>query len=205
MLPDVEEVNCDHSLHLDCVPDNLRLLRPDIIAWHNNRSKCSIFEISVPYAYFSWGEDSLKKVYEHKKEKYRELVEFLRNRNIAVQLYPIIVSSLRAVYKDSITDLNRVFTVRSKCKTLIKRLAVNALWGSLKIWHQFRSKPPPDSCSTESDDEGIIDEFEDINNDNDTASEIVSDVEDLDDDFQQVQNTYASQPVETSSMNTLSG
>ncbi|KAK8835597.1 hypothetical protein M9Y10_042483 [Tritrichomonas musculus] len=101
------------------------------------------FEISVPYAYTNWGDDSLKKVYEYKLNKYRELVEFLRSRNIEVQIYPAIVSSLGAVYKDTISDLNKVFTQRSKCKSLIKRLSINVVWRSLKTWFQFRSKPVP--------------------------------------------------------------
>ena len=92
MLLDVEEIYCDRSILMDGLPDNLRLLRPDIVVWHNNRNKCTLFEINVPHAYTNWGDDSLKKVCVHKLNKYRELMEFLRSRNIEVQIYPVIVS-----------------------------------------------------------------------------------------------------------------
>ncbi|KAK8835388.1 hypothetical protein M9Y10_003753 [Tritrichomonas musculus] len=92
ILSDVEDIYCDRSIQMDGLPDNLRLLRPDIVVWHNNRNKCTLFEINVPHAYTNWGDDSLKKVCVHKLNKYRELMEFLRSRNIEVQIYPVIVS-----------------------------------------------------------------------------------------------------------------
>ena len=42
MLSDVEEIYCDRSILMDGLPDNLRLLRPDIVVWHNNRNKCTL-------------------------------------------------------------------------------------------------------------------------------------------------------------------
>ena len=44
------------------MPYDLKLLRPDIIAWQANRSRGTILEVRVPYAEFNWGNDSLKKV-----------------------------------------------------------------------------------------------------------------------------------------------
>ena len=76
-LPGVEEISCDHTIHFIDLPDELRLVRPDIVAWHDQSRKCSILEISVPYSHNRSGEDSLKSDYEHKKEKYSVVKKFL--------------------------------------------------------------------------------------------------------------------------------
>lgn len=187
-LPGVEEIFCDHTIHFTDLPDDLRLLRPDIVAWHDQRKKCSILEISVPYSHNRWGEDSLKAVYEHKKEKYQRLVEFLRNNGINVQFYTIVVSSFGAVFKDSIADINRLIPTRSIGKNLIKRLSVNALWGSLKIWNLFSKEPLPEHISSDPDDEDTrIDEVPTNDDDDDNNSFNVTSLDDGDFDSNELQ------------------
>lgn len=109
------------------MPYDLKLLRPDIFAWQANRSRGTILYVSVPYAEFNWGNDSLKKVQDYKKDKYSHLIEFIRSQGIAVNFYVIIVSSLGAVFKYSITDHNRFVPDRKSCKTLIKKLFAVAI------------------------------------------------------------------------------
>lgn len=138
-LPGVEEIYTDHTVGLNSLPMHLRNLRPDIIAWHMNRSKCTIIEISVPYAGFNWNNDTLNKVFNNKKSKYSQLVDFIHSQNIIVEFYVVIVSSLGAVFHKSISELNRLVTCKKTCKTLIKRLSVNALWCSLNIWNHNRA------------------------------------------------------------------
>ena len=132
------------------------------------------FEISVPHAYTNWGDDSLKKVYEHKLNKYRELVEFLRSRNIEVQIYPTIVSSLGAVYKDTISDLNKVFTQRSKCKTLIKRLYQCRL-GVFENLVSISKQASSNYLLFGYSEEEIVDNFVDPNSNNEEISDDVID------------------------------
>ena len=133
-LPGIEEIYTDNSIHMPDIPSELSRLRPDIITWFNNRTKCIIFEISIPYASIQWNEDTLEKVYKHKKEKYNSLVSFLRRKGIEVVCGVVIVSSVGAVYHESINDINRIFSDRKKCKTIIKRLAINSIMGSLNVW-----------------------------------------------------------------------
>lgn len=129
----IEEIFSNHTVQIPSMTDDLKLLRPDIIAWQANRSRFTILEVRVPFAEFNWGNDSFKKVYDHIKDKYSHLIEFIRSQGINVNFYFVIDSSLGAVFKDSITDLNRFVSDRKVCKTLIKRLSAVALWGSFKI------------------------------------------------------------------------
>ncbi|WP_334097073.1 reverse transcriptase domain-containing protein, partial [Helicobacter typhlonius] len=134
-LPDVEEIYTDNSIHLPGIPEELARLRPDIIAWIKNRSKCIIIEISIPYASKQWNADTLETAYNHKMNKYSSLITFIRNQGINVVYGAVIVSSVGAVYQESIKDINRIFIDRKKCKTIIKRLAINAIIGSLDVWN----------------------------------------------------------------------
>ena len=147
----IEEIYTDKSLHLTNMPDDIRRLRPDVVAWANNRSKCYIVEVSVPYACQSFGNNSLMTVYQHKKEKYRPLINFIQRLNIQVQLFVIVVSSLGAVHHDTITDINRLFPIRKVNSTIIKRVSRAALTGSMKIWlscHHQDSGPLSDSSGS---------------------------------------------------------
>lgn len=168
-LRDVEEIYCDKSIPLADMPDNLKLLRPDITVWSNNRKKCLIVEISVPYATINWEIDSLQATYDNKKKKYSELVQHLRNKGIIVEFYVVIVSSLGAVLEESRKDINSLIKCKYKAKTLIKRISANAIIGSMEIWSDFlktSSKVQPHSSDNVedyfSDDQDLSDSFDDF-------------------------------------------
>lgn len=133
--PDIQEIYEDKSINIIDIPDNLKRLRPDIVTWSNNRNKCLIIEISVPYGKKNYDEDTLSDVYLHKKEKYSEIVSFLRDRNIDVTFCVVIVSSIGAVFKESINDINRIIKNKKQAKSAIRRISANAILGSLKIWN----------------------------------------------------------------------
>ena len=193
-LPEVEEIFTNHTVQIPNIPDDLKLLRPDIVAWHASRPRCTILEVSVPYAGFNWGYDTLKKVYEHKKDKYMHLIEFIRSQGIVVNFHVVIVSSLGAVFKDSITDLNRLLLDRKACKILIKRLSAVTIWSSFKIWNTDRSTqiPPQDAIDDEDSpldsEEGPV--FE-------CRGEYVLDLDDTLDESNEVNYVHEDTPLES--------
>ena len=136
------------------IPEDLAKLRPDIVSWFSNRSKCVILEVSIPYATIQWNSDTLENVYNHKVLKYNGLVTHLRSQGINVTYGAIIVSSVGAVFQESINDINRIFINRKVCKTIIKRLAINAIIGSINIWKNrthYQSSPITDPNAHEVD------------------------------------------------------
>ena len=135
-IPSTAEIQCDKKINIDSLPPNLSKLRPDIVIWNLNRTACKIIEISVPYASITWGEDALKKAYDEKKLKYKDLIEWIRNQNISVEYFVIIVSSVGAVFQESIADVHRLFPNKKIARTLIKRLAINAIMGSMDVWYR---------------------------------------------------------------------
>lgn len=144
----IEEIYTDKSFHLTNMPDDIKRLRPDVVACANNRSKCYIVEVSFPYACQSFGNNSLMTVYQHKKDKYRPLNNFIQRLNIHVQFFVIVVSSLGAVHHDTITDISRLFPIHKVKSTFIKRVSRAALIGSMKFWlscHHHDSGPLSDS------------------------------------------------------------
>ena len=154
-LSGVEEIYTDNSIHMSGIPDELSRLRPDIVAWINNRSKCIIIEVSIPYASVQWNANTLESVYNFKMEKYNGLVTFLRNQGINVTYGAVIVSSVGAVFHETIKDINRIFIDRRKCKTIIKRLAINSIIGSINVWNHY-SCPPNNSVNSTNTANSVI-------------------------------------------------
>ena len=153
-LAGIEEIYTDNSIHMAGIPEDLAKLRPDIVSWFSNRSKCVILEVSIPYATIQWNSDTLENVYNHKVLKYNGLVTHLRSQGINVTYGAIIVSSVGAVFQESINDINRIFINRKVCKTIIKRLAINAIIGSINIWKNrthYQSSPITDPNTHEVD------------------------------------------------------
>lgn len=173
-LPDVEEIYTDNSIHLPGIPEELARLRPDIITWIKNRSKCIIIEISIPYASKQWNADTLETAYNHKMNKYSSLITFIRNQGINVVYGAVIVSSVGAVYQESIKDINRIFIDRKKCKTIIKRLAINAIIGSLDVWnHNTKANSNPALSITQNMSGPSLVEIKALEDKNGVSSEVI--------------------------------
>ena len=88
-------------------------------------------------------------------EKYNGLVTFLRNQGINVTYGAVIVSSVGAVFHETIKDINRIFIDRRKCKTIIKRLAINSIIGSINVWNHY-SRPPNNSVNSTNTANSVI-------------------------------------------------
>jgi hypothetical protein len=118
-------------------------LKPDIVGWDSKR--IFLVEFSIPYANISHGEDSLEKVYNEKRDKYQGLVErcsYLYKRK--VKLFVIVVSSLGAIYKKSMKDINKLLKFNKKSKdekkTVYRRLSITACIFSYFIFNKLDQK-----------------------------------------------------------------
>lgn len=158
---DVVELYKDKALHIDDLPSELSGLRPDIVAWSNERTKCILVEIGVPYATHNMHGDKLEEVYSIKSNKYLPICNHLRSKGIAVEHYTVIVSSLGAVYKESLKELKSLVRFNTKAfKTLIKRISMNALIGSMDVWQsngpKHTSKKANDNAEEEDQEEFLV-------------------------------------------------
>ena len=117
-------------------------LRPDIVTYDNNN--IYLIEFSCPYDMKNeQGEETMTICYDHKKEKYAELVQacnqqFQRNTHLIV----IIVSSLGAIYNKSITAMKKVLGLQGKhhnkeVKTLLRRMSLASCIGSYFIYYKI--------------------------------------------------------------------
>ena len=136
-------------------------LKPDIVAWDNDN--IHIIEFSCPYDMIKEdGSDTMTTTYNEKKEKYHDLVEHCREKfNMNVHLHIIIVSSLGAIHKKSINDIESLYSQSRKSKivkTVLRRMSTLACIGSYFIFYRI-----PFQENDEHD--GVID------TDNDSAEE----------------------------------
>ena len=178
---DIVELYKDRTMHIDDLPEELASLRPDIVAWTNGRTKCVIAEIGVPYATHNMGIEKLEEVYGIKKNKYLPICNHLRSNGIVVEHYTIIVSSLGAIYKESLKELRPISQGDSKAfKTLIKRISMNALIGSMDVWQSWSHRSSSNTNADLADDEDSND-YELY--ENDSLSELSGDATDDDDEI----------------------
>jgi hypothetical protein len=85
------------------------------------------------------GENALKPVFEQKQRKYRQLAQELSNlRHEQVGVTAVILSSLGAVYMQSLIDLHTVLRCDDRqLKKLGRRMSEAVIRGSKEIWRQF--------------------------------------------------------------------
>jgi hypothetical protein len=101
-----------------------------------------IIDISCPYGRISYGENTLQKVYVHMLEKYTRLTrEIKADRNMSVEIIPIIVSSLGMVYEQSLKALGRLSICEAKEMIKIERkVSEVVIAGSLEIWRGYTER-----------------------------------------------------------------
>lgn len=95
----------------------------------------SWLRLVCPMLVKEWTKTHYNTVYDQKKEKHSELINYIRNHDFEAKLYVIIVSSLGAVLKDSICDINRLFAPKLKCNTIIRMISRSVLNSSMSIWY----------------------------------------------------------------------
>ena len=108
------------------------------------------------------GSDTMTTTYNEKKEKYHDLVEHCREKfNMNVHLHVIIVSSLGAIHKKSISDIESLYNQNrksKKVKTVLRRMSTLACIGSYFIFYRI-------SFQENDEHDGVID------TDNDSTEE----------------------------------
>jgi hypothetical protein len=137
----LSEIGENITIREKSLSDEVRSLRPDIsfVAESFTKSYTVLIDISCPYGRIAYRKNTLEKVHVDKLEKYRRLVEETTAiRRMYVEIIPIIVSSLGAVYKRSVEALgNLLLCVDRKLKQIGRRLSEAALAGSLEIWRKY--------------------------------------------------------------------
>jgi hypothetical protein len=104
----------------------------------NQREVIEIIEFSWPYGYMTQGENALKRLFEQKQRKSRQLTQELSNlRHERVRVTAVIVSSLGAIYMQSLKYLHTVFRCDDRqLKKLGRRMSEAVITGSMEIWRQ---------------------------------------------------------------------
>ena len=163
-------------------------LKPDLLAWNDNEIK--IVEFSCPYdMQRENGEDTMEETYKTKRMKYSDLVQRCEAKyNKVTKLYIIIVSSLGAIYKETINDLNKLYKGEpmKKMRQLYTQISNAAITGSYFIFYKIPFKVQM-SIGNNDEEEG---EEEERNGD---VNEMVED------DDSETENPGS--PIETMNMN----
>jgi hypothetical protein len=143
------------------LPDGLKSLRPDMVFEREGRAgrAMEILEFSCPYGYVSHERDTLATVYERKKAKYGDLATALRGlRQQPVNVTAIIVSSMGAVYSQSLKELRKILGCSSReMQKLGRRMSDAAITGSFKIWRKCAQRTEREATG-EGEEEGIIEQ-----------------------------------------------
>jgi hypothetical protein len=135
-------INENTSIPIDNLSDETRNLRPDIwfIRREGNREILEILEFSCPFGHIERNENTLKRTFEFKMNKYLPLAnEYIANTRRMARVHPIIVSSQGAVYNDSMTCLKSI--LRCSDKEMAKLgtwLSEQAILGSFKLWIEYQ-------------------------------------------------------------------
>jgi hypothetical protein len=122
--------------------EQTRTLRPDLsfeIEGEGGGQEYEIIEFSCPYGYRSRNGDTLMFTHTQKHVKYMQLAEELRrSRNMAVRVTVVIVSSLGAVYAESLKELHKMLKCDNrKLRKLGQRMSEAAIEGSREIWRDY--------------------------------------------------------------------
>ena len=105
--------------------------KPDIW-YYNSEDRMTMIETTVPYGDIDEdGTSSLDKRYRQKMEKYRSLVNDIKEQwNINVDYYVIVISSLGAWQNDSLKNLRTLATDRRTWIRFAKRITICTIRGS---------------------------------------------------------------------------
>jgi hypothetical protein len=118
--------------------EEMRRLKPDLnfVASTYGMRFTLIIDISCPYGCISYGENTLRKVYVDKLEKYARLAQEIKaDQYMLMEIIPVIVSSLGVVHEQSFKAFGQLFMCEEREeKKLVRRLSEAAIAGSLEIW-----------------------------------------------------------------------
>jgi hypothetical protein len=134
----VSEIHENTPLQVEGLSRSSIRLKPDMwfVRRENNENTLEILEVSCPFGYFDEGVSSLKRSFDHKMNKYQHLAdEITALTRMSVRLHPIIVSSLGALYTDSMKSIKSLLRCKDKeLRTLGSWMSDQAIMGSFKLW-----------------------------------------------------------------------
>jgi hypothetical protein len=171
----------NEEIRQEGLPDEMRRLRPDMVferlkyrgaasvrfyrdgdeaELENEERVTEIIEFSCPYGYISRGKNTLEQVYKQKKRKYIELARTLMKlRRGKVRVTVVIVSSMGAVYGESLKDLQQVLRCTDReLKKLGRKMSEAVIIGSMEIWRQNAKDFRGGTSETSETAEAIIEE-----------------------------------------------
>ena len=131
----------------DSTTDTGSNLKPDLVV--KTQEQIIIIDATCPYGGSLLGQNeneevrrqgrSLEKAFEAKIAKYTPLKETLRERfGGTIEILPIVVSALGAVYKRTASEIARIIKPSKKrLKKILRRLSKTAIAGSYEIWRQL--------------------------------------------------------------------
>jgi hypothetical protein len=134
----IAEIHENTPLEVEGLSEESIRLRPDMwfVRRESNENTLEILEVSCPFGYLDEGVSSLKRSFDHKMDKYQHLANEVRAlTRMTVKLHPIIVSSLGALYTDSMKCLKSLLKCKDKeLRTLGSWMSDQAIMGSFKLW-----------------------------------------------------------------------
>ena len=116
-------------------------LKPDL--WYVHNGIINVIEFSIPYGEMKTVNgnevNSLKETMKHKEEKYKDMVEEAkRTFNMNVEFYPIIVSSLGIIPKETISNIKKILHCpKNTTKKISRRMVYEAIRGSYLVFYNI--------------------------------------------------------------------
>jgi hypothetical protein len=131
------EIRENPTIPEDALSQEVRDLRPDLVfrRRENQREVIEIIELSCPCGYMTQGENALKRVFEQKQHKYRQLTQEHSNlRHERMRLTAVLVSSLGTVCMQSLKDLHTVLRCDDRqLRKLGRRMSEAVIRGSMEM------------------------------------------------------------------------
>jgi hypothetical protein len=173
--------------------------RPDLVfsQQDGNSETIDILEFSCPFGYRTHDKISIEEVYKEKDRKYQGLAEEVRAlTGHKVRVTPVIVSSLGAVYKKSLSSLCQILRIenKKKRKKLGRKMSEAAILGSIEIWRKHVKQRAAEEAEMNRDEEHIqelewiLSEQEELPEEDEEENQVdtvyVGESHALDDDFE---------------------
>jgi hypothetical protein len=139
----VSGINEDSRIRLEGLSPQTTGLKPDL--WFIRKEKgqqwFEMVEIGCPYGRMNATEDTMKRTFNEKKKKYQQLAEEIEKiTGFPTHVYPIIVTSMGAVYKHSLTLLKSILKCSDRdLRNLGSWMSEQAILGSLELWIHYQS------------------------------------------------------------------
>jgi hypothetical protein len=135
------------TVQIEGLSDEVSRQKPDLwfISDTNGTRRMELIEFTCPYGYISQPDErgnrvnSLEQAYKKKHAKYALLAEEIQERaNLEVRVTVIVVSSLGAVYRESLKELGKMLRCsKTTLRKLAKRMSETVITGSMKLWREY--------------------------------------------------------------------